>query len=85
MINKVAFTGRETMLTAGLNKVVKPKVVKASSILPGLNPIELTEFRRPVVNYTSPFAPTKVVLPDKQNLMVNLTNEHGIDGLHLFG
>lgn len=57
MINKVAFTGRETMLTQGLQKAAKvaekleQKIVKASSILEPLP-------QQPVAKavYTSPFA-----------------------------
>lgn len=67
MINKVAFTGRETMLTDGLKKAA-PKAqefVSASSILPALPKAKIAQ---PVVNqavYTSPFAPTGKAVADE--------------------
>lgn len=60
MINKVAFTGRETMLTDGLKKVA-PKAqefVSSSSILPSLPKVKIAQPIEPQAVYTSPFAPT---------------------------
>lgn len=57
MINKVAFTGRETMLTKGLVKAaekLEPKIVKASSVLEPLP--EVVEHPVTKAVYTSPFA-----------------------------
>lgn len=81
MINKVSFTGRETMLTAGLNKVEdKLSVIKASSILPKLkNPVLKQD---PVISiYTSPFAPidNAVFVKPKSETGFN------ISGLDFFG
>lgn len=67
MINKVAFTGRETMLTDGLKKAA-PKAqefISSSSILPALPKAKIAQ---PVVNqavYTSPFAPTGKAVADE--------------------
>ena len=60
MINKVAFTGRETMLTDGLQKASQKaqEFVSSSSVLPALPPKNIA---KPVIKeavYTSPFAPT---------------------------
>lgn len=60
MINKVAFTGRETMLTDGLKKAA-PKAqefVAASSILPELPKAKIAQPFVKHAEYTSPFAPT---------------------------
>lgn len=60
MINKIAFTGRETMLTDGLQKASQKtqEFISSSSILPAL---PKTKPVKPVISeavYTSPFAPT---------------------------
>lgn len=57
MINKVAFTGRETMLTNGLVKAAEKfesKIVKASSVLEPLPEVVEPPVTKAV--YTSPFA-----------------------------
>ena len=59
MIDKVAFSGRETMLTKGLEKVAEKaeqSFVKSSSILTPL-PVKPVETIVPKNGYTSPFAP----------------------------
>ncbi len=79
MINKVSFTGRETMLTAGLKKTEKlPEVIKASSILPKLNVKNLDAVKVENVNYTSPYAP----ILDNFKLM---SENSKISGLNIFG
>lgn len=80
MINKVSFTGRETMLTSALNQGSKVadealEYVRASSILPKnamhkvLDRIEAT----PV--YTSPFAP---IIKTADEIVVDV-NRTGLD------
>lgn len=63
MINKVAFTGRETMLTNGLKNASQKanEFVSSSSILPALpkaNIIKSPANDLVEAVYTSPFAPT---------------------------
>ena len=82
MINRIAFTGRETMLTAGLKTGLKkaevkmPEIVKASSILPGKQAPVTTAV------YTSPFAPI-----NNNAVKINPKAEASspINGLDFFG
>ncbi len=57
MINKIAFTGREAMLTKGLSEVINnAQVIKASSILPELK-TNIVMSKPVKAEYSSPFAP----------------------------
>ncbi len=63
MINKVAFTGRETMLTNGLKNASNKanEFISASSVLPALPKVNVAKSpANDLVEavYTSPFAPT---------------------------
>ncbi len=60
MINKVAFTGRETMLTDGLQKASQKAedFVASSSVLPSLPKVKTVKPLIKEAEYTSPFAPT---------------------------
>ena len=81
MVNRISFTGRETMLTAGLKTGLKkvenkfPEVIEASSILP-----TKPESIKAAV-YTSPFA------PQHDNVVKIVSNEpvSPISGLNIFG
>ncbi len=79
MINKVSFTGRETMLTASLKRVENlPEVIKASSILPKQSVRNLVTVKPEKVNYTSPYAP---ILDNFKPVSENSK----ISGLNIFG
>lgn len=76
MINKVSFTGRETMLTAGLKNGLKgveemPEVIKASSVLPKNKTSENVKALLQNL-YTSPFAPTGKSVDNAVNAHLDL-------------
>ncbi len=77
MIDKVAFSGRETMLTKGLEiaaEKIEPQVVRASSILPPL-PAKSVETIIPKNIYSSPYAPIEVA---EESVMPSI-NRCGLD------
>lgn len=77
MINNVAFSGRETMLTNGLQtaaKKVEQSFIKPYSILPPLNttPVQVVT---PKSVYTSPFA----LIDAQESLKTPVINRCGLD------
>lgn len=90
MINKVTFTGRETMLTKGLESATKHAYVKASKIF---SPAEVKAAEETVAKakegdsylrfldslnsestYTSPFAPTETAAQKSHSIVESINN-----------
>lgn len=77
MINKVSFTGRETMLTQKVARPVEQQVIKASTYIEEVIPRVFEEAPKASVEslYTSPFASTSV----KNVVSENVVNRTGLD------
>lgn len=90
MINKVTFTGRETMLTKGLESATKHAYVKASKIF---SPAEVKAAEETVAKakkgdsylrfldsvnsestYTSPFAPTETAAQKSHSIVESIND-----------
>ena len=77
MIDKVTFSGRETLLTKGLEKAAEKaeqNFVKSSSILPAL-PVKPVEKAVQKDIYTSPYAPIEVT----ETSSMPSINRNGLD------
>ncbi len=70
MINKVSFTGRETLLTGNLAKPVEQQVIKASTYIEEKVAPKVAETSEQALSriYSSPFAPIEQVAQTTQDV-----------------